>query len=164
MINPDPISIDTEKGNFHYDTDYQFDAGIGLSKDVVDYISNIKEEDSWIREFRQKALGVFEKKPMPTHWATKDLENIDFDVIRYYLSKGQAPSRSWDEVPEEVKLTFERLGIPEQERKFLAGVEAQFDSEAAYSRMKGELSDKGVIFVGSTEGLKEHPQIFKKWF
>ncbi|MEC8043950.1 MAG: Fe-S cluster assembly protein SufB [Verrucomicrobiota bacterium] len=164
MINPDPISINTEKGNFYYDTDYQFDAGIGLSKDVVDYISNIKEEDSWIREFRQKALGVFEKKPMPTHWATKDLENIDFDIIRYYLSKGQAPSRSWDEVPEEVKLTFERLGIPEQERKFLAGVEAQFDSEAAYSRMKGELSDKGVIFVGSTEGLKEHPQIFKKWF
>ena len=164
MINPDPISIDTEKGNFHYDTDYQFDAGIGLSKDVVDYISNIKEEESWIREFRQKALGVFEKKPMPTHWATKDLENIDFDVIRYYLSKGQAPSRSWDEVPEEVKLTFERLGIPEQERKFLAGVEAQFDSEAAYSRMKDELSEKGVIFVGSTEGLKEHPQIFKKWF
>ena len=72
----------------------------------------------------------------------KDLENIDFDVIRYYLSKGQSPSRSWDEVPEEVKLTFERLGIPEQERKFLAGVEAQFDSEAAYSRMKDELSEK----------------------
>ena len=101
---------------------------------------------------------------MPTHWATDDLKNIDFDVIRYYLAKGQRPSRTWDEVPDDIKNTFERLGIPEQERKFLAGVEAQFDSEAAYSRMKEDLEKEGVIFVGSTEGLKEHPEIFKKWF
>ena len=80
------------------------------------------------------------------------------------MSKGQKPSRTWEEVPDDVKNTFERLGIPEQERKFLAGVEAQFDSEAAYSRMKDDLEEKGVLFMGSTEGLKEHPEIFKKWF
>ena len=76
----------------------------------------------------------------------------------------QKPSRSWDDVPDDMKRTFERLGIPEQERKFLAGVEAQFDSEAAYSNIKKAVGDQGVIFVGSTEGLKEHPEIFRKWF
>ena len=101
---------------------------------------------------------------MPTHWASKDLENIDFDKIRYYLSQGTKPKRSWDEVPENVKRTFERLGIPEQERKFLAGVEAQFDCEAAYSNIKKAVGEQGVIFVGSTEGLHKHPEIFRKWF
>ena len=102
---------------------------------------------------------------MPTHWASRDLENIIFDNIRYYLSQGgQKPKRTWDEVPEDVKRTFERLGIPEQERKFLAGVEAQFDSEAAYSNIKEAVGKQGVIFLGSTDGLKEHPEIFRKWF
>ena len=144
------LDIDREKGNFHYDTNYAFDAGIGLSEGVVDYISEIKEEAAWIRDFRHKGLSTFYKKALPIHWASKDLLNIDFDIIRYYLSKGQQPSRTWDEVPEEIKETFERLGIPEQERKFLAGVEAQFDSEAAYSRMKEDLEKEGVIFMGST--------------
>ena len=158
------IDIDREKGNFSYDTEYDYDAGIGLNEKVVNYIADVKEEDDWVRTFRLKALDVFNSKPLPTNWATKDLENIDFDKFRYYLSKGQKPSRTWDEVPDDVKETFERLGIPEQERAFLAGVEAQFDSEAAYSRMKDELAKDGVIFVGSTEGLKEHPEIFRKFF
>ena len=164
MIQPKEIDVDTEKGNFHYETDYEFDAGIGLSEDVVRYVSEVKDEDEWIRDFRLKGLETFEKKPLPTHWATRDLENIHFEKIRYYLAKGQRPSRTWEEVPDDVKETFERLGIPEQERKFLAGVEAQFDSEAAYSRMKEDLEKQGVLFVGSTEGLKEHPEIFRKWF
>ena len=164
MIQPTQIDIDRDKGDFHYETDYEYDAGVGLSEDVVRYISGVKEEDDWIRDFRLKALRTFEKKPMPTHWASSDLENIHFDKIRYYLAKGQTPSRTWDEVPDDIKETFERLGIPEQERKFLAGVEAQFDSEAAYSRMKVELEKEGVIFVGSTDGLKDYPQIFRKWF
>ena len=164
MISPSQLDVDRDKGDFHYDTDYTFDAGIGLSEDVVRYISEVKKEDPWMLDFRLKALSTFEKKPMPTHWATDDLKNINFDVIRYYLSKGQQPSRTWDEVPDDIKNTFERLGIPEQERKFLAGVEAQFDSEAAYSNMKEDLAKEGVIFVGSTEGLKEHPEIFRKWF
>jgi Fe-S cluster assembly protein SufB len=107
---------------------------------------------------------VFESKPMPTHWASRDLENIVFEKIRYYLANAQRPTRSWEDVPDDVKRTFERLGIPEQERKFLAGVEAQFDSEAVYSNMKKALGDQGVLFVGSTEGLKEYPEIFRKWF
>ncbi len=158
------VNIDQDEGNFSYPEDYAHDAGYGLNEGTVDYISNIKGEAEWIREFRHKALKVFFAKPMPTHWASKDLENIIFNDIRYYLSKGQTPTRNWDEVPDDVKKTFERLGIPEKERKFLAGVEAQFDSEAAYSNVKEELTKEGVIFVNSTEGLREHPEIFRKWF
>lgn len=158
------LDIDREKGNFRYDVDYEFDAGTGLTEATIDYICDVKEEPDWIRSFRKDALKKFLEKPMPTHWASHDLDNIVFDNIRYYLSQGQKPKRTWDEVPEEVKRTFERLGIPEQERKFLAGVEAQFDSEAAYSNIKAAVGEQGVIFVGSTEGLKEHPEIFRKWF
>jgi len=158
------VSIDRSEGNFSYPEAYTHDAGRGLTGKTVDYISEVKNEDEWIRDFRHRALKVFQDKPMPTHWASKDLENIHFDDIRYYLSKGQRPTRSWDEVPDDVKQTFERLGIPEKERKFLAGVEAQFDSEAAYSNIKEEFNKQGVIFVNSSEGLREHPEIFRRWF
>jgi Fe-S cluster assembly protein SufB len=151
-------------GDFKFPERHKFDAGTGLSKKTVDYISDVKDDPDWVRAFRHRALETFEKKPMPTHWATKDLENINFDVIRYYLSDGQRPKRSWDEVPDDIKETFERLGIPQQERAFLAGVEAQYDSEAAYSNVKTELEKDGVIFVNSTEGLKEHEEIFRPWF
>ncbi len=158
------VSIDQTEGNFSFPENYEFNAGYGLNQTVLDYISDAKKEADWVRDFRKRALKVFLDKPMPTHWASKDLENIKFENIRYYLAKGQQPTRSWDEVPDDVKQTFERLGIPEKERKFLAGVEAQFDSEAAYSNVKEELSKQGVIFVNSTEGLREHPEIFRKWF
>lgn len=158
------INIDRSVGDFHYDVKYEFDAGIGLNEKTIDYICDVKGDPQWIRDFRKQALRIFESKPMPTHWATNDLENIVFENIRYYLSQGQQPKRSWDDVPDDVKKTFERLGIPEAERKFLAGVEAQFDSEAAYSNIKAVVAEQGVIFVGSTEGLHKHPEIFKKWF
>ncbi len=158
------LDIDRTRGDFHYPESHAFDAGVGLNHATIDYIANVKSEPDWIREFRHKALDVFLSKPMPTNWASEDLNNIIFEKIRYYLSNAQHPTRSWEEVPDDVKRTFERLGIPEQERKFLAGVEAQFDSEAVYSNMKKALGDQGVIFVGSTEGLKEHPEIFRKWF
>ncbi|MCB1226169.1 MAG: Fe-S cluster assembly protein SufB [Verrucomicrobiales bacterium] len=151
-------------GDFTFPERNTFDAGRGLSAKTVDYICDVKQDPEWIREFRHKALEIFNSKPMPTHWATKDLESIHFDEFRYYLSDGQKPKRSWDEVPDDVKKTFERLGIPEQERKFLAGVEAQYDSEAAYSNVKKVLEDQGVIFVNSTEGLHKYPEIFKPWF
>jgi Fe-S cluster assembly protein SufB len=160
-----PVSgIDQAAGNFRYDMTYDFDAGTGLTERTVDYISSVKKEAPWIHEFRQNALKTFFSKPLPTHWASRDLENIDFNKIRYYLSRGLKPKRTWDEVPADIKRTFERLGIPEQERKFLAGVEAQFDSEAAYSNIKEAVSKQGVIFVNSTEGLREHPEIFRKYF
>ena len=151
-------------GNFSFPESHKFDAGYGLTKDTVDYISKVKDEPAWVNEFRHKALEIFESKPMPTNWATRDLENIDFDAIRYYLSDGAQPKRSWDEVPPEVLETFDRLGVPEQERAFLAGVEAQYDSEAAYSNVKEALADEGVIFVTCAEGLKEHEEIFRPWF
>jgi len=158
------IDIDRSAGDFSYPESHTFDAGYGLTEKTIEYISEVKGEPDWIKQFRLNALGVFRKKPMPTHWASHDLDNIVFDNIRYYLSSGPKPKRSWDDVPEDMKKTFERLGIPEQERRFLAGVEAQFDSEAAYSNIKKAVGDQGVIFVGSTEGLKEHPEIFRKWF
>jgi len=158
------IEIDREESNFHYDVEYKHDAGMGLSEDTIDYIANVKGEDQWITDFRKKALRVFHEKKMPTHWASEDLNSINFDEIRYYLSDGEAPKRSWDDVPNEMKETFERLGIPEKERKFLAGVEAQFDSEAAYSNVKDAVAEQGVIFVNSSEGLAEHADIFRKWF
>jgi Fe-S cluster assembly protein SufB len=151
-------------GNFSFPESHKFDAGYGLTKETVDYISKVKDEPDWVNEFRHKALKTFESKPMPTNWATRDLDNIDFDAIRYYLSDGAKPKRSWDEVPPEVLETFDRLGVPEQERAFLAGVEAQYDSEAAYSNVKEALADEGVIFVTCSEGLKEHEEIFRPWF
>ena len=158
------INIDRSVGDFSYPEQHQLDAGVGLTPDTVNYISQVKGEPEWFREFRQKALGIFESKPMPTQWASEDLNAINFDKIRYYLANGQRATRSWDDVPDDVKRTFERLGIPEQERKFLAGVEAQFDSEAVYSNIKKAVGDQGVIFVGSTDGLMKHPEIFRKWF
>ena len=158
------IDIDQSKGDFSYPESHKYDAGRGLSPATIDYICDVKEDPDWVRKFRHRALKTFLAKPMPTHWATKDLENIDFDIIRYYLSDGAKPTRSWDEVPDDIKETFERLGIPEQERAFLAGVEAQYDSEAAYSNVKEELEKDGVIFVNSTEGLKEYEEIFRPWF
>ncbi|MGC6566771.1 MAG: Fe-S cluster assembly protein SufB [Akkermansiaceae bacterium] len=151
-------------GNFSYPENHKFDAGYGLTKDTIDYISKVKDEPEWVNEFRHRALEIFESKPMPTNWATEDLNNIDFDAIRYYLSDGAKPKRSWDDVPPEVLETFDRLGVPEQERAFLAGVEAQYDSEAAYSNVKEALADEGVIFVTCSEGLKEHEEIFRPWF
>ena len=165
FANENPaVGIDQSLGDFTYDVKYEFDAGNGLNENVIRYISGVKKEADWILDFRLKAYQTFLDKPLPTHWATKDLENIDFDKIRYYLSQGQKPKRTWDEVPDDIKKTFERLGIPEQERKFLAGVEAQFDSEAAYSNVKDIVAKQGVIFCNSTEALREHPEIFRKWF
>lgn len=159
-----PIDIDRSKGDFFFPERHKYDAGFGLSEKTIDYICDVKDDPDWVREFRKRALKIFESKPLPTHWAPKDLETINFDDIRYYLSDGAAPKRSWDEVPEEVKLTFERLGIPEAERKFLAGVEAQYDSEAAYSNIQKAVAEQGVIFVNSTEGLKKYEEIFRPWF
>src|SRR5882724_4478328 len=158
------VNIDRSKGDFFYPEAHVRDAGTGLSERTVHYIADVKEDPDWVREFRLRGLKTFLEKPLPTHWASKDLEAIDFDKIRYYLSPGTEAKRSWDEVPDDIKRTFERLGIPEQERKFLAGVEAQFDSEAAYSNIKEIVSKQGVIFVNSTEGLREHPEIFRKFF
>ena len=163
-IQTNTIDINRDIGDFFYDVKPTHDAGVGLTEKTIDYIVDVKGEPDWLREFRKNAYHVFKSKLMPTNWASNELNLIDFDKIRYYLSGSAVPKRTWEEVPEEIKETFERLGIPESERKFLAGVEAQFDSEAVYSNIKKAVSDQGVIFMGSTDALKERPDIFRKWF
>lgn len=158
------LDLDRSTGDFSYPIEYAYDAGVGLTEATIDYICNVKNDPDWLRAFRKDGYRKFLEKPMPTHWASHDLDNIVFDNIRYYLAQGQKPKRSWEEVPEEMKKTFERLGIPEQERKFLGGVEAQFDSESAYSNIKATVGKQGVIFLSSTEALQKHPEIFRKWF
>ncbi len=158
------LNLDRSTSDFRYAEDYAYDAGVGLNENVVRYISKVKDEPQWILDFRLKALKIFLEKENPTHWASERLDELDYSKIRYYLAKGAKKKKTWEEVPEDVKRTFERLGVPEQERTFLAGVDAQFDSESAYSNMKENLQKDGVIFVDSTEGLKKYPDIFRPWF
>ena len=163
-VSTSKIDVNRDIGDFFYSLKPARDAGVGLTEQTIDYIADVKGEPDWIRAFRKKAYDIFLSKPLLTHGAGDELKEIDFDRIRYYLSSGDTPKRNWEDVPEEIKQTFERLGIPESERKFLAGVEAQFDSEAVYSNIKKAVSDQGVIFMGSTDALKERPDIFRKWF
>lgn len=134
----------------------------GLSEEVVREISAIKNEPEWMLEYRLNALKVFFKKEMPK-WGA-DLSGINFDDIYYYLKPAGTEKRSWDDVPDDVKKTFERLGVPQAEREFLSGVKAQYDSEVAYSSLKKELEDDGIIFLSTDEALKQHPEIFKEHF
>ena len=138
------------------------ETGKGLSREVVERISEIKQEPQWMREFRLRALDIFMKKPMPA-WGA-DLSKIILDNITYYRSATKDSAKSWEELPEGVKNTFDRLGIPEAEKKFLAGVEAQFDSEVVYSKVREDLEKMGVIFCSTDNALKEHPELFKKFF
>ena len=147
---------------FSVKTDIVNKTEIGLSKEVVEKISAIKNEPKWMLDFRLKALDIFSKKPMPS-WGA-DLSSIAFDGITYYSSSTKDKAKSWEDLPDGVKNTFERLGIPEAERKFLAGVEAQFDSEVVYSKVREDLAKLGVIFCSTDQALKEHPDLFKKYF
>src|SRR5690606_31451526 len=115
-----------------------------------------------MRKIRLHALSVFQKKPMPT-WGA-DLSSLNFDDIHYYMRPTDKQGRSWDEVPDYIKETFERLGIPEAERKFLAGVSAQYESEVVYQSLKKELEEQGVIFTDTDTAVREHPELVRKYF
>ncbi len=134
----------------------------GLSSEVVKQISQNKNEPTWMLDYRLKALETFLGKTMPT-WGV-DLSGINFDDIYYYLKPVDFEKKSWDDVPEEIKTTFERLGVPQAEREFLAGVKAQYDSEVAYSSLVSELADEGVIFLSTDEALKKYPELFEEYF
>lgn len=136
----------------------------GLDADVVRQISAIKDEPSWMTEFRLKALSMFEARPMPRWGATDILDGIDFDGITYYVRPADRQGRTWDEVPTGIKDTFERLGIPEAERKFLAGVSAQYESEVVYHSIKAEIEKLGVVFTDMDSGLREHGDLVRKHF
>jgi Fe-S cluster assembly protein SufB len=134
----------------------------GLSPEVVAAISAHKNEPEWMLKFRLKALQHFVKRPMPT-WGA-DLSGIDFDNIYYYVKPMDEMGRSWDDVPESIKNTFDKLGIPEAERKFLAGVSAQYDSEVVYHNIRADLEKLGVVFGDCDTGLRDHSEIFRKYF
>ncbi|HSJ06158.1 MAG TPA: Fe-S cluster assembly protein SufB [Longimicrobiales bacterium] len=141
-----------------------FKARPGLDEDIVREISAHKQEPEWMLEFRLKALKVYRAKPMPT-WGG-DLTQLDrvLDEIYYYLRPQEKMERSWDDVPQEIKDTFEKLGIPEAERKVLAGVGAQYESEMVYHSLKKEWEDKGIIFESIEDGLRLYPELFREHF
>ncbi len=134
----------------------------GLNRKIVEEISTMKNEPGWMTDFRLRSLEIFHEKPLP-RWGG-DLSTLDFDDITYYVKPTEKQGKTWDEVPEEIKNTFDRLGIPEAERKFLAGVSAQYESEVVYHSVQKELEDKGVIFTDTDTALREHPEIFKEYF
>ncbi len=134
----------------------------GLSEEVVKKISAIKQEPEWMLEFRLKALDHFIKRPMPT-WGP-DLSDLDLEDIYYYVRPSEASSGTWDDVPETIKNTFDKLGIPEAEQKFLAGVGAQYESEMVYHSIQESLEKQGVIFLSIEDGLKQYPELFKQYF
>ena len=134
----------------------------GLNEEVIREISKLKKEPKWMLKKRLDAYKVFLSKKMPT-WGS-DLSKIDFQNIHYYLKPTNKENKTWDEVPESIKNTFNKLGIPEAEKEYLAGVKTQYDSEVVYGNVKKELEAKGVIFMGTDEGLKKFPKIFKEYF
>jgi len=160
----DNYDIPTNNAEFDFkDEDTSvFKTPKGLNEDIVREISRIKGEPEWMLEYRLKSLKCFLEKPMPT-WGI-DLSQMDFDEYTYYNRPSDTKTDKWDEVPETIKNTFNKLGIPEAEQKFLAGASAQYESEVVYHNMLEEVREKGVIFLDIDSGLREYPDIFKKYF
>jgi Fe-S cluster assembly protein SufB len=150
------------KYGFHDVEDYKFKSGRGLTAQQVAEISGMKGEPEWMLKFRLRAHEIFLRKPMPT-WGA-DLSGIDFDNIHYYVKPSEKTEKSWDDVPPYIKDTFDKLGIPEAERKFLAGVSAQYESEVVYHSIREDLEKQGVIFLDMDSGLREYPEIVKEYF
>ncbi len=147
---------------FHDPEDYIHKAPKGLSHEVVEMISRYKQEPDWMRRFRHAALDIFLQKPMPK-WGNQELlGSLDFDNIHYYIKPQGEQATAWEDVPENIKRTFEKLGVPEAEQKFLAGVTAQYESEVVYHSIREDLQKLGVIFTDMDSALREHPEIVRK--
>ena len=135
----------------------------GLSADVVADISHLKNEPAWMLDFRLKALGLFEKKPMP-RWGA-DLSGIDFDNIKYFVRSTEKQAATWDDLPADIKNTYDKLGIPEAEKaRLVSGVAAQYESEVVYHQIREDLEQQGVIFLDTDSGLREQPELFREYF
>ena len=157
------IQMDYSKYDFKDSTEmYVHLSKKGLSKETVIDISKMKDEPQWMLDFRLRSYEIFMQKPMPI-WGA-DLSAIDFQNIYYYAKATEKTAKSWDDVPEDVKNTFDKLGIPEAEKKFLAGVGAQYESEVVYHHLREDLAKQGVLFLDTDTALKEQPEIFKKYF
>jgi Fe-S cluster assembly protein SufB len=158
----DLVRDERDQYAFHDDITYLAQTKRGLTRETVEEISGFKNEPEWMLQFRLRAYEHFLKRKMPL-W-TDGLADIDLDKIVYYRKPSEREEKSWDDVPDKIKATFEKLGIPEAERKFLAGVGAQYDSEVVYHSVREELTKIGVVFMGTDQALKEHPEIFRKYF
>ena len=157
------LDIDYTKYDFKDSTEmYVHLSKKGLSKETVIEISKMKKEPQWMLDFRLRSFEIFMKKPMPT-WGG-DLSTIDFQNIYYYAKASDKTEKNWDDVPDNVKKTFDKLGIPEAEKKFLAGVGAQYESEVVYHSLREDLAKQGVLFLDTDQALIDHPELFKKYF
>ncbi|RMF47821.1 MAG: Fe-S cluster assembly protein SufB, partial [Anaerolineae bacterium] len=150
------------KYGFRSDPTYVFQTRKGLDREIVEQISHMKGEPEWMLEFRLKALEHFMQRPMP-NWGA-DLSSLNFDDLYFYTKPTDSEGRSWEDVPDSIKETFEKLGIPEAERKFLAGVGAQYESEMVYHNIQEHLKEQGVIFVSIEQGLRDYPDLFREYF
>jgi len=164
MATTNPLGINVEKYKFGFfePEKYVFKARRGLNAEVVNEISHMKSEPDWMRAFRLHAYEHYTQRPMPK-WGA-DLGTIDFDNIFYYIKPTEKRADSWEDLPPEIKRTYDRLGIPEAERKFLAGVGAQYESESVYHNLKDEWEKLGVIFLDTDSALKQHPDIVREYF
>ncbi|MFM9010347.1 MAG: Fe-S cluster assembly protein SufB [Planctomycetota bacterium] len=149
------------KYDFRTDSPAVFKARKGVDAEIVTQISEMKREPDWMREFRLKSLEIFEAKPMPS-WGGHI--GVAFQDIYYYLKPAEQQGKTWEEVPDAIKKTFDRLGIPEAERKFLAGVKAQFESEVVYGSLQEDLAKKGVIFTDTDTAVREHSDLLRQYF
>jgi Fe-S cluster assembly protein SufB len=152
----------SEKYGFHDPEQFVFKSRKGLDRDIVSEISYMKHEPQWMRDIRLRSLEIFEKKPLPM-WGG-DLTKINFQDIYYYVKPTSEEAKSWEDVPADMKRTFDKLGIPEAEQKFLSGVGAQYDSEVVYHKIKEHLEKQGVIFLSCDQGLRDHEELFREYF
>ena len=144
------------------DRNYVFKTERGLSEDVIRQISALKHEPEWMLEYRLKAYKHFMRRPMP-NWGA-DLSDLDLNEIFYYVRPTEGQGQNWDDVPDEIKATFDKLGIPEAEQKFLSGVGAQYESEMVYHSIQEHLKEQGVIFLSIEDGLQQYPELFREYF
>jgi Fe-S cluster assembly protein SufB len=162
MVAKAQVEIADYQYGFRDEEDYVYKSKRGLNRRVVEDISSMKDEPDWMRDFRLKALDHYERRSMP-NWGG-NLSELNFDDIYYYIRPTEKQGKTWDEVPEYIKNTFEKLGIPEAERKFLAGVGAQYESEVIYHSLREDLEKQGVLFLDMDAGVREHPELVKKYF
>lgn len=150
------------KYGFHDDVESVYKTEKGLTEEIVREISAKKNEPQWMLDYRLKAFEHFKNRPMP-EWGA-DLSELDFDEYTFYRQASDKPARTWDDVPEKIKETFERLGVPQAERAYLAGAGAQYESEVVYHNMKKQFEDIGIVFMDTDSALQEYPEIFKEYF
>jgi Fe-S cluster assembly protein SufB len=162
-LKPELEGLDRYKFGWSDDDSYATHVERGLSEQVVRNISALKSEPEWMLDLRLKGLKLFEKKPMPS-WGA-DLAGIDFDTIKYFVRSTEKQATSWDELPEDIKATYDKLGIPEAEKqRLIAGVAAQYESEVVYHAIREDLEKLGVLFLDTDTALKEHPELFREYF